>query len=629
MNNSWRPGKEDSHGTAPSAFLAMQTTNVDDRPLKKRRLIPVAVQAEETSKKVSGMIEDSEMRKVSDTKRKANGVGNALAWYPKVTLPRSLKILRIDRLAKIITQSDFQSFQDHLIFLGIIERPKAPPEQSRKAKNLSNIPLQFYAQLKGRFQSFAFLHLLTISFLNGRLAFGFLEQFPFFKQVRNNSQLEIKLGEERKSTEITITRNYTLRNVKISKVLRKIFVNSRKFWIDGKRKPGESLLCNLKFNEEVNEAREIFVVSCIRAGVSKELIAKFCVSQFLGTPMNSWEDIFAHKGSIGLTDPEADDQQPWLWSMDPREYVFRTWRFLSGAPTEKENPAMLRKFLKDIQDKHPGALFVVNDTFCGDFESMTPTEHPKVIEQFGNYRDRWKRVTAFSRKNIYAVFKFLFSGRGSTTYSFVAENKNGKRVLINSTIVLSTPRRYIAEVYTKVTNEQSIEEVKFSEKVFPPSKDYLSYVFETVRLLCGYPTSDPDPSSMAKFLSDLKASYGEENGDRIYLICDYHTHYSNARVYESSLATERYGSWDGRWNRMHGSFTSLSNLFSIAKRMFRNQAVMFRHKMLTTAGQADSCETHVVKSRCGRYYGAVSSVVGTDVVDEPESRPSNWNIFSS
>ena len=189
------------------------------RPLKKRKVVGNTKNDLDKSKVVPILIEKKKaQRKLSDVKKATTKYGKALSWYPKISLPRSLKILRIDRLAKLITQNDFQSFQDHLIFLGIIQCGVVP-DQASKAKNLSKIPLQFYAQLKGRFDSFAFLHLLTISFLNERIAFEFLEQFPFFKQKENNSTLELDISGERKSTEITITKSYTLRNVKISKAL--------------------------------------------------------------------------------------------------------------------------------------------------------------------------------------------------------------------------------------------------------------------------------------------------------------------------------------------------------------------------------------------------------------------------
>jgi hypothetical protein len=587
---------------------------------------------------------------IASLKRQRNEQ-NSFAWYQYMIVPETIRNINIYKLNKFpgFVPDDFNTFQDQLLALGVAKfiDERDPPE----SMSLSDIAVKFYAYFVGRMKTDRLLHLLTFSFLNERIPHDILKKFKFFEWKTNSST--IGMTGAKKQVQIKFTKFYKTTPFHISASLREVFVNSKNYWISGKRDRslsgakvkgkkssskkknalGESpLLCELKFDKVINEAREMFVVSCIRAGVEKETIAKFCASQFLGRPIKSWNEILMPDraaspkiSTVALArDPSPKVVSRWDWTMDPRDYILRTWRFMAGVPSAGPDMVSLELFQKEILREYGAdAIYYVKDFYNPSFVDGLVYDHPKMTELFGPYKGRAKHLLDyFSSENIYDVFKFMFSGDNSLPIASRAVTAEGFKVEARARVVFSPSKRYLALVIESITNvlefenpqEFKIDVSKGISNSF--ANNVRAYVYESIRFMMGYPVdSVPDPTSLGVFINDLKQYKTDGEQAILYQVIDHHLPRDKSVVYESPRFEELFGPLARRHERLESAL-DINTIWNAGKQIFLGKAFMFKLKVNTIDSTRLCISIYFKRSTCGRYHGRVIELKKTERVDD-------------
>lgn len=586
-------------------------------------------------------------------KRKREDVLPAsFAWHQYIVVPPSVRKLSMYRLKgfKGFTPEAFYHFQDHLLALKIghlVDGTEVPT-----SLEVCNVPTKFYGYFCGRLKTHQYLHLLIFSYLNEIVPFEIIKSMPFFKQTQND-RIRCLTGKKRRAT-IKITKTYTTPVYQLTPTIKKAFEASVAYWVHGKDIGALAgpLLCQVKFDNLVNSARDLFVVSLIRAKVPKQTIARFCASQFLGGPMKSWTEVFnfdADRQNAGAAQPGQGDSmtldlhggeangsgdgsgssdshglpmrnpQPdaaaapapsFIWSMDPREYMVKTWRFLSGAPSVEPDPATLKKFMGDVEREFPGCNYNVRDVWSHSGKDSVVFESPGFQEIFGPREGRWQYLAnTFTTQNMYRIFSYLFSPTKYMIVSGRLRKLNGEIIDLKGTFYQSNDRRYFAVVLTgsnsKETNAPLLLTVE--DDFLPVMEDRRSHVWETIRFVQGFPTkSGPDRDSWEAFVGEIRGGGLAPRTDCHFEIFDFHQPYEGSLVYFSPGINALYAPWSERIHRVRGNVFSVKKFFHILQCVLAQSAgISVKVEIETTTNEVDYVQLRMVRSKCGRYLAHI------------------------
>ena len=505
------------------------------------------------------------------------------SWFQYLIIPESVRALNTYQLHqyKDFTPAEFRAFQNHLIALGIARF--ADGRDTLQNKSLSTIPPKFYLYFVSRFPTDRLLHLITFSYLNEQIPHYILSGLDFFDLKGNQSKK--KYTENPKKTQINFTKFYKTPPLVISPKLRKVFISSKKYWVNKNTDVAESgdLLCNLGFDAASNDARKMFVSSAIRAGLDKPTLALFCASQFVGYPLKSWLQIFSDPESRVL-DPDSlvhrdvrtvhtgkDEQQyslhtsealendsGWVWAMDPRSYFHKTWRFLKQIPSQEPDKASQMAFRRQVEKKYgKDAMYFIHDMYCYDTSTSMVYDDERVRKLFGPIETRWRSFSSFFTKEaIFGIMKFGFGSENSIAFPVKCAKSLCKRhFTLTLNILMSDDRRYVAATYQDLKEivkgpkpaVHDDKSVLAATSNLVPADSTQAHIYGTFRWLSRRPTVvATDNEGVQILVKDLEGKYGPESGGTYYIIHDSYMNFENSVVYTSDAVLEKFGSYKDR-----------------------------------------------------------------------------------
>ena len=189
---------------------------------------------------------------------------------------------------------------------------------------------------------------------------------PFVLNIKNyvdkHARKMSSVGSENEKIKFEVKINtYRYQGIKISKHLKAPFRQSLSYWYEENSTATSNLLCHLPRTPEVEEARSRFVIGFELGGVPEEIIARFSASQIVGRPIRNWAELI-DVGSIPdaldfSTVPRRPSRStsssttipPHLFGrLDPKEYLFKTIKFLMCFPTKRPDLLSLKKYTREL-----------------------------------------------------------------------------------------------------------------------------------------------------------------------------------------------------------------------------------------------------------------------------------------
>mgnify|MGYP006130486921 CR=1 FL=1 len=580
----------------------------------------------------------------------------SFSWYQYLTVPLCMRKLNIYRLHELpdFTPADFQRFQDHLLALGITSF--ADDREPEKSFKTSHIPSKFYAYFVGRLETIPMLHLFLFGYLNQTVPQELLSNFNFFKRNSNENPVFIPSSPKKLHVQIKFTESYRTPSFGIMESMRDIFICSKNFWLSrNHRKRMEKrehrLLCELQFDEEVNKVRNMFLITCIRGGVSKDVIASYCASQFLGRPIKNWKELFCSPGDIDDEVEDAvppqvsnkpnpplpdeaenpkpkDPENPWLWSMDPREYLLKTWHFwasITPGPTDFDR---LGAFVTEIQEMYgPTTMFCIKDVQGERFHAY---DHPKFLQTFGPPEERWKVAREiFSAPNIYNFFKFGY-GKNKLMEEVVEATLTttiGTKIKVKIQVLRSTPKRFIGVVVLEAQEASPVVTtlLNIAGVTGKPAEPFdWRGLHDGFRFLAAMPTSEmEDTSSASLFYERVHLIYAHPEKNSYIEVFDLFLPSSRAHV-RSSTQTES-STLSSRLGLVKQWPLSIQTVFHLLWKCTHDEGGVELNLNLGSGGTgAKKMDAFIIPSGSRRYIAVAVRTAKNVDEEEPAEGASSW-----